>query len=209
MIYTDYLAFAIYCFVSLIVIINPLSKIIVLPPLIGSCSKREQGEMITKGITIGYFLLLGFSAVGGYFLGILSIDLFSFQIAGGVFLFYIAFGLLTGIEHEKNLQKRKEYSKIRKDQIIFSPLAFPIFAGAGSIAIGMLLFTQAQGLIMKAVFVAVLTLVYLINYLVAVNTYYLGAIIKEDGINVLSKVFGLIIAAFGIQLIILGIKSAF
>ncbi|MFH1256209.1 MAG: MarC family protein [Candidatus Diapherotrites archaeon] len=209
MLFGDYYNFAVLCFVSLIVIINPLSKILVLPPLIGHFPKKEQTAMIRKGITIGYFLLVGFSVLGGYLLNFLEIDIFSFQIAGGIFLFYIAFDLLTGRAHEKNLEKREEYQHTKMNQIVFSPLAFPIFAGAGSIALGMLLFTQAQDILMKGVFIAVLTFIYLINYFFAVNTPYLGKIIKEEGINVIAKVFGLIIAALGIQLILIGLKTAF
>ena len=152
--------------------------------------KSKSGEISPlKTTAISFILMLAFLFLGEPFLQIFGVDLSSFAIAGAIILFFIALELVMGIEFFK-LEATKSAGVV--------PIAFPLIAGAGSMTTLISLKSEYQvleiiiGLTANMIFV----------YLVLRYTYLFEKILGEAGIQILKKIFGIILLAVAIRLFI-------
>ncbi len=172
-------------------------------------------RMAWKSITIASFILFGFAFGGEWVLDKLHVSLAAFRIAGGLLLFLIALDMLfetrtqrREARNEKVLEERRAHPGEHEDISVF-PLAIPLIAGPGSIASVMLLFAQhadwmARGAVLAGI--AVNLALTLIVFLVAARVSHM---MSATLAAIVTKVFGIILAALAAQFTIDGIKSAF
>ena len=181
------------------VIIDPIGAALVFHSLIPEGEKRHRRIMAFKAITISAVLLLVFGNYGEPLLQLLGIDINSLRIAGGLLLFYTAFGMITeDIEYESARQI--------KDISVF-PMTIPLLAGPGALTLAILMFsnsTSTAGNI--SVFVAIgLTL--LLTLILMLVSRHLKKIIGRTGDEILRRFLGVILAALSIQFIYDGINN--
>jgi multiple antibiotic resistance protein len=133
-------------------------------------------------------------------LGLLGISLEALQVAGGLLLLVIALELLRpgggGEAHDGD-----------SSNIALVPLGTPLLAGPGAIAATMLYTRQADGfggtLTVLLALVAVLTVTYLSMRFAPV----LGRLLRDNGIELLSRVMGLLVAAIAVQLVAAAVET--
>ncbi len=205
----EFYEYFIFSFLTIIAIINPLTKIAIFPPLLAQFDDERKSKTIISSVFLAFGILLGASIIGQYFLSFLKIDIFSLQITGGIVLFYFAFKLITGLEKKHAHGHTKKALEEEAEDIIFAPLTFPLLVGPGSAAIGIILYTQAASLAAKAGFVGAIIVVYIINYLAIVDAEKVEKRFGHAGMEVMGKILGVLVAAIGIQFVITGIKAAF
>lgn len=171
--------------------------------------------MAWKSVLIATFILFGFAFAGEWVLEKLHVSLDAFRIAGGLLLFIIALDMLfetrtqrREARNEKVLEERRAHPGEHEDISVF-PLAIPLIAGPGSIASIMLLFAKHDDMGARTAVLAgagvnlVLTLVV---FLVAARMSHL---MSATLAAIVTKVFGIILAALAAQFTIDGIKNAF
>ena len=131
----------------------------------------------------------------------------AFRIAGGILLFLTALDMLF----ERRTQQRKSQIDSEEgdhhDPSVF-PLGIPLIAGPGSIATIILLTGEAEGdwlviLGHLSMMVAVLSLVLVLFLLAGLLERALG----ETGINVVTRLLGMLLAALSVQFVLDGIRS--
>lgn len=140
-----------------------------------------------KASFISLLIMVVFLFVGEQILKIIGIDLGSFAIAGAFVLFFIAVEMILGI-------------RLYKDSVPATasvvPIAFPLIAGAGTITT--LLSLKAQYHTENIVVGIVVNII--LVYAVLKNTLYLEKLLGEGGINIMRKVFGVILLALAVKL---------
>jgi multiple antibiotic resistance protein len=145
----------------------------------------------------------------------IHVSMDAFRIAGGLLLFLIAVDMLF----EKRAERRDERAEKvaahqaehpeTQDDISVFPLAIPLIAGPGAIASVMLFFAQYEGALERTVVLAGVganLALCLIAFLAA------GPISKVMGPTVgsmLTRVFGILLAALAAQFVVDGIRNAF
>lgn len=150
--------------------------------------KAKSGKVKPVEVTVVSFLiLLSFLLVGDPLLGIFGIDVSSFAIAGSFIIFLIAMEMIMGIE----LFKQDSHS----GGSIF-PIAFPLIAGAGSITTILSLKAEYSSI---NIFIA-LALNMILIYLVLRLTTLFERILGIGGMQILKKVFGVILLSIAIKL---------
>ena len=158
-------------------------------PIIIDLKSKSKEIAPLKTTLVSFGIMLAFLFLGEPFLLIFGVDLSSFAIAGAIILFFIALELVMGIEFFK-FESSKSVSIV--------PIAFPIIAGAGSMTTLISLKTEYSiieiliGLFANMVWV----------YFVLRNTKIIERILGEAGIQILKKVFGIILLAVSIRLFI-------
>lgn len=202
---------ALAAFVNFIVIIDPIG---VVPFFLGHTAHldaRARRATAVKSIAIAAVVLLVFTVVGKPLLHYLGVSVAAFRIAGGVLLLLLAVDMVLVMESgiRGTTRKEEEEAAQRPDVAVF-PLAVPLIAGPGAIASVILLQSQNAGspaaqVVVAAVMLGVLVLTGLC-FLIA------GGIMKVlgvTGINVMTRVLGIILAALAVSNIIEGLKVAF
>lgn len=202
-------------FVTFFVVIDPPGVTPMFATLTQDMSPSWRQRMAWKSVLVATFILLGFAFGGAWLLDKLHVSMDAFRIAGGLLLFLIAIDMLfetrtqrREARNEKVLEDRRAHPGEHDDISVF-PLAIPLIAGPGSIASIMLLFAQHgdwanRGAILAGV--GANLLLTLAAFLLAAR---LSHMISATVAAMVTRIFGIILAALAAQFVIDGIKSAF
>jgi multiple antibiotic resistance protein len=190
--------FAILAISSIVAVMNPLSTTAIFFTLTKVEKSEENRKTAAKAAKLGGVLLAFFALTGTIIFQLFSIELFSFQIAGGVLLVAIALRMLS----------EKGYSSENREDISIIPLTFPLTAGPGTILTVILIFSQATTYFeMIFVFVGIAIGV-LLSYEGMIHAHQLLKRFGKEGVQVVSSLMAIIVLAMAIQFIIGGIFTA-
>lgn len=162
-----------------------------------------KAPLIAAGILL-FFIV--FIVAGQFIMESMSITLDAFQVSGGVILFLFALSMVFGAS------KPEEEKRLILDHTHVSvfPIALPSIASPGAImAVVLLTDNHVHGLGEQAMVAAVMLAVIACTIAILAFAQALQRRIGETGIVVISKVMGLILAAFAAQSILSGIKGYF
>ncbi len=189
-------------FVTVLVIMDPIGNIPIFLALTKGQSTEERRRSARLASSVAGVVILAFALGGQQVLQVLGISLESLQVAGGLLLLVIALELLhpSGTDGSSSLTSGDT-------NIALVPLGTPLLAGPGAIAATMLYSRQADDLggtisVVLAI-VAVLGVVYLSMRYASL----FARVLRDNGIELLSRVMGLLVAAIGVQLVARAIES--
>ena len=154
---------------------------------------QSEKASIIAGVIMILFLFLGKSI-----LNLIGIDVSSFAVAGAFILFFIALEMILGI----TLYKEEENSAMTAS--IF-PLAFPLIAGPGSLTT--LLSLRAEFHLENIIVAIILNVI--VIFLVLKTSAKIERFLGQNGINIIRKVFGVILLAIAVKLFAHNIKILF
>jgi len=140
-----------------------------------------------KATLVSGAIMIVFMFIGEQILSLIGIDVSSFAIAGSFILFFLALEMILGI---------KFYKEDTAATASVVPIAFPIIAGTGTLTT--LLSIRAEYKVENIIIAILVNLIFV--YIVLRNTYRLEKILGAGGINILRKVFGVILLAIAVKL---------
>lgn len=193
-------------FITLFVIIDPLGLAPLFVALTAGESAARRRTIALTACLVAAGILTAFGLFGDTVLAIAGISMPAFRVAGGALLFLTALDMLF----EKRTKRRKDQGETpdhRDDPSVF-PLAIPLIAGPGAIATIILLTGQKSGdwswiLAMHGVMVAVLLVTFVLFLAAGVLERVLGPL----GINVITRLLGMLLAALAVQFILDGLAD--
>ena len=165
-------------------------------PIIIDLRKKVGHIQSEKASLIAGVIMIIFLFVGKSLLNLIGIDVNSFAVAGAFILFFIALEMILGI----TLYKQEDSNAITAS--VF-PLAFPLIAGPGSLTT--LLSLRAEFRIENIIVAVVLNVIFI--YIVLKTSAKIERIIGQNGINIIRKVFGVILLAIAVKLFAANIKA--
>ena len=165
-------------------------------PIIIDLRKKVGHIQSGKASIIAGVIMIIFLFVGKSLLSLIGIDVNSFAVAGAFVIFFIALEMVLGI----TLYKDDEHSAVTAS--VF-PLAFPLMAGPGTLTT--LLSLRAEFAI-ENIIVAVISNV-LVIFIVLKTSSKIERIIGSNGINIIRKIFGVILLAIAVKLFAHNIKA--
>lgn len=168
-------------------------------PIIIDLRKKFGHIQSEKASLIAGIIMIVFLFLGQSLLELIGIDANSFAVAGAFILFFIALEMILGITLYKDPDEAVPITAT-----VF-PLAFPLIAGPGSLTT--LLSLRAEFYI-ENIIIAVLLNVILI-YIVLKTSSKIEKIIGPNGIQIIRKVFGVILLAISVKLFAQNIKILF
>ena len=169
-------------------------------PIIIDLRKKSGQIQSEKASLIAGLIMIIFLFLGQSLLKLIGIDVNSFAVAGSFILFFIALEMILGI----TLYKDNDDNSNPITASVF-PLAFPLIAGPGSLTT--LLSLRAEFYI-ENIILAVFFNVILI-YIVLKTSSKIERIIGPNGIQIIRKVFGVVLLAISVKLFAANIKMLF
>ncbi len=196
-------------FVTLFVIIDPFAVVPVFVLLTQKSSPAQKRQIALKSSIIAAILLLGFAFVGDSLLDAMDISEPAFRIAGGFLLLLAAVEMVvakSGGFHSTTDDENKEAA--HRDDISVFPLAIPLIAGPGALTSVVVLMRQAENMNRTAEVgvLLILVLILAITYASLLVGDRIMKLLGVTGTNVLTRVFGIILAALAVQNMINGLK---
>jgi multiple antibiotic resistance protein len=197
-------------FVVLFIVIDPVGLAPMFIALTPGASPAYQRKMAINGTLLASGMLLVFYFLGDALLNALGIGIPAFRIAGGALLFLLAIDMVFARQSGlRSTTTREQLEAETKQDISVFPLAFPLIAGPGALTTVLLMSTTAKSAL---VFGGILVLLLVVLGITLVSLLYATRILKflgETGTNVISRLFGLILAALAVQYMLDGIHSSF
>ena len=207
----DKLEFALYLkfFIGLVAIINPLGLLPVFVSLTSNMSAVERLKTNTTA-NIAVMIILWVSMFfGQMILDGFGISLASFRIAGGSLITLIAWSMLQGKLGEVRHNKEEKGESLAKESIAVVPLALPLMAGPGAISSTIVYASQfnTPGQLLAMSLVVVLFAIF--SWAVFCSAPLLFRVMGKTGINVVTRIMGLIMMSLGIEIVVAGLEHMF
>ncbi|MGB2803677.1 MAG: MarC family protein [Candidatus Zixiibacteriota bacterium] len=200
------LAFFGTAFVSLFLVVDVATNMPIFLSLTEKYSAPDRRIIARTALLVALGIQLLFVIFGNYIFGYLNIKLYSFSIAGGILLSIVAMEMLFGRKSRTEYQEKEQEEE--KENITIVPLAIPLHTGPAAIITGMIIFGQADTLLLKGVFVLATVCVYLASMLILFKSDIIFKIFKPLGMKVITRVMGLILLTLAVQFVVNGIKEA-
>ncbi|GLY26571.1 MarC family protein [Micromonospora sp. NBRC 101691] len=180
-------------FVTLLVITDPPGMMPIFLALTGPMSARDRNRAAWQAVALALGVIVVFAVAGQTLLDYLHVDLPALQAAGGLLLVLVALELLTG--------KADDPSQQSTSNIALVPLGTPLLAGPGAIVATMLFVQQAEGASDVSAIAAAIVAVMVTVWIVLRFSGGIVKVLRPGGIEVLTRIAGLLLAAIAVQLI--------
>ena len=199
------MAFVFGSFTALFVTVNPVKGSAVFAVLSRDASRAEQRRVAVRATLIASGLLLVFALFGDDLLRVIGVGLAAVRVGGGVLLMLLAIDIVFG----RSIGGAGAAGEGDRDDISVFPLATPVIAGPGAITAVVVQATEADNRLLNTVLlllvIAVVMLLTFLGFLVASRVErWLGA----TGMNVVTRILGILLAAVSAELILVGLKQS-
>ena len=168
-------------------------------PIIIDLRKKVGHIQSEKASLISGLIMIIFLFLGQSLLQFIGIDVNSFAVAGSFILFFIALEMILGVTLYKDNGNNGAVTAT-----VF-PLAFPLIAGPGSLTT--LLSLRAEFAVQNIIIAIILNVIFL--YIVLKTSSKIERLIGATGIQIIRKVFGVILLAISVKLFTQNIKMLF
>lgn len=189
---------------TLFVVMDPVGLAPVFVALAGGRPTADQVRMARRAVRVAGGVLLAFAVFGPALLEYLGISLDAFRVAGGLLLLKIAVDMVFA-HRERETDEEKAEASLREDISVF-PLAIPLLAGPGAMTSVMILTAESREvpggffIVLGAVVV-----VLLLAYAALVLASRLARLLGRTGVNVVTRVLGVLLSALAVQYIADGV----
>ena len=140
-----------------------------------------------KASLVAALIMIGFLFLGEEILKLIGIDINSFAVAGSFVILFLALEMILGIT-------------LYKDDIpetaSIVPLAFPMIAGAGTMT--SLLSLRAEYQVLNIIIAIIINIIFV--YIVLKSSKHIERFLGSSGINIIRKVFGIVLLAIAVKL---------
>lgn len=196
-------------FLALFALVNPIGILPVFISMTNYQSVKERNRTnLVANFSVAIILCISL-LVGKGFLQLFGISIDSFRIAGGVVIASISMSMISGRIEEDKQNKQENSESITRESIAVVPLALPLMAGPGAISSCIVWSSRWHGwqnlvgLSLTCIFLALCC--WLLFRSATILVKYLG----QTGINIITRIMGLLLMSLGIEFIITGTKSVF
>jgi multiple antibiotic resistance protein len=186
-------------FVTLAVIMDPVG----LAPIFVVMTRRMQPAArraaAIRAVLAGGALILGFALFGGLVLDYLNVSVDSLSIAGGLLLLLVALEMLRGMDYPEEGAGAADVALV--------PLATPLLAGPGAIATVIVLMRKQHDFAHKASVIAGILGALALVGVTLLTANRVNRFLPETLVHFLTRVFGLLLSAIAVQLVVDGVRG--
>ncbi|ACJ29358.1 Multiple antibiotic resistance (MarC)-like protein [Shewanella piezotolerans WP3] len=196
-------------FLGLIAIINPFG---LLPVFVSLTSHQTEVERNQTGKIANFavvVILLVTIFAGQHILNLFSISLSAFRIAGGSLICIIAMSMLQGKLGEVKRNKEEDREASGMESVAVVPLALPLMAGPGAIS-SVIVSAAEHNTLENLIGMSITVILFgLLSFSLFRMAPLIFKVLGNTGINVITRLMGLLMLSIGIEVIGAGIKGLF
>ena len=165
-------------------------------PIIISVRQKVGHIQSEKASLIAAVIMIAFLFVGEEILNIIGIDVNSFAVAGSVIIFFLALEMILGITL---------YRDEAPETASIVPIAFPMIAGAGTMT--SILSLRAEFHVVNIIAAIVINII--IVYIILKSSKKIQQLLGKSGINIIRKIFGVVLLSIAVKLFATNIGQLF
>lgn len=202
-------AFFSLCFPSLFSIVDPLAAVPIFLALVGKEDPKSQRRTAIRATITATTILSLFALIGTQIFKFFGITIPAFKIAGGVLLFTMALEMMRAKHSPSRSTPEEQTEAQQKEDVGLIPMGVPLLSGPGAIATVMVWSSRAAHFPQRAAMFASIALLAIVILLTLLFAPRLSRLFGKTGINIVTRIMGLILAATAAQFVIDGWREAF
>lgn len=187
-------------FLGYFAIMNPIANTAIFVSLTSDNTNEQKIKIARKSIILTFVIIVAFALLGKSLFHFFGITLSALRITGGIIVFIIGYHMLQG--EQSSLHKSSS-----ADDISVSPLAVPLLAGPGTIATTMN-YAASGGWEIILSTILIFAILCIITFVAFIFGNRILNFLGKSGLQIVTKLMGLILAIIGIQMLIEGIYGA-
>jgi len=203
--WTEYTRF----FTALFVILDPFAAVPIFLALTKSYSRKERGQVANIAAVTVLLVLVVAALTGESLLHGMGTSLASFRVGGGIVLLLMALAMLSGQTGGVRTTPEEEAEAEDRNAIAVVPLALPLMAGPGSISSVIIQMHRSSGDYHGLLVIFCIVIVCLLLWFVLRMATTIGRVLGQIGLNIINRLFGLILAAIAVEIMANGLKELF
>ena len=190
---------------AVLFIVDPIGVVPLFVAMTAKDSPEKcKGMALRASVTAGAILIF-FALFGTLIFQVFGVTLAAFRVAGGLLLMLTALDMLRAQRPGTKTSEAETAEGSAQEDIAIVPLAMPLLAGPGAIATVMVLMAQnPPGFEGAAPVLASIIITMVLAYLTLRSAHLVKRVLKQTGIAILERVFGLILAAIAVQFVFEG-----
>lgn len=198
--------FAVLAVTSILFVVDPIGVIPAWLAMTQENSTTERRSMARRAAIAASITLSSFALGGRHILAAFGVSLPAFQIAGGIVLFLVALDMMRALRPTQ--EGPGEIAEgTAKDDVAITPMAIPMLAGPASLTTVTLLMNQADSLGRQIIVLAVILITGLVIWSTLIFSEGLYRVLGRTGIQVLTRLLGLVLLAIAVQFSLDGIRA--
>ena len=194
-------------FTTMFIIIDPPGLAPVFIATTQGMTAAQRRTIAIRACIVSACLMMVFLLLGEAVLGFIGISMDAFRIAGGIMLFLTALEMLFQKRQARREDNAAEGLDEHHDDPSVFPLALPLIVGPGAITTVILLAGQAQAATDFVAIAGVILAVLLIVFLAFLASNAIERALGKTGLNILTRVLGMLLAALAVQFILDGLRG--
>jgi multiple antibiotic resistance protein len=195
--------------IALFAIVNPIGSV---PIYIGATEGWSSAERARTARIVAFTVLITLSVsayLGETILEFFSISIPSFQVGGGILLMLIAISMMHGKLSEARQTPEEAQAVAERHAIAVVPLSIPLLAGPGAISSMIIAAQQSPSFNAKILLVIPIAVIALLIWGALSLSTRIASRLGTIGINVVTRLMGLILAAMAVEFIAHGLQGLF
>lgn len=195
--------------IALLAIVDPIAGI---PMFLSATAGNSQDsrKRTAQVVAITVFCVLGVSAlIGTEILRFFGISIPSFLIGGGILLLMLAISMLQAQDSRIRQTPDELEEAAEKDAVAVVPLGIPLLAGPGAISTMIIATHKAPGFLHNVYLLIPAAIIALAVWATFAAAARISGRLGKTGMNIITRVMGLIIAALAIEYIYRGLIELF
>lgn len=188
--------------IALVPLINPLAAAPTFLAITEGDTPARRNQQLLMACVYMVVILVGFLVGGSFIMSFFGLSMPGLRIAGGLLVASIGSTMLFSAP--ANPEEEHAEAKTKRD-IAFSPLAMPMLAGPGAIAVTLGFTSLARG---PADYLAIIIGILTVALMIYVTLRLSGKIVRvigQTGMNALTKIMGFLLLCIGIQFVVNGV----
>lgn len=198
-------------FITLLAIVNPIGVVPFFIHFTSSFSAAHQARTARVAAFTAFVVLAVSALLGLKIIEFFGITLASFQVGGGLLLLMSAVQMLHAEPAESKAQDVNEGAN-RADQgasIAVVPLTIPLLTGPATISTMVIYAEKSKHLWELGVLLLYAVIIGLVTYVVFSAAERIGRFLGQTGIDVMTRLMGLILAAIAVEVMSDGLHQLF
>jgi multiple antibiotic resistance protein len=194
-------------FVTLLLVIDPVGLVPAFLSVTHGLTEQARATITIRSPLIAAAILVLLALCGNWLLRQLGIGIAAFEIAGGLLLFGVSYGMIFGDRPHREAREADKALHEHVADIAVFPLAIPLMAGPGAIATTLLLSSAAPTTPRLMILIGTIVLVCLLCMLCFRLSSPIARTLGRTGNAVFSRLLGILLAAYSVQFVLDGITA--
>ena len=195
--------------VTLLAIVNPLAIVPFFIHYTQGFSRKQRQRTVRVAAFSAFAVIATCALIGLQILEFFGISLASFQVGGGLLLLTAALSMLNAQPAESKVTQDEVEDASARASIAVVPLTIPLLTGPATMSTVVIYADQAKTVFQHAALVGYGLVIALATAVCFTLAEPIARFLGQTGINVMTRLMGLILAALSVEVMATGLTKLF